>query len=138
MRSAVTLVKLLLKHRRDLTDSHCREFLGKALWKVTEAETPKYKTRYRSEKSQGATKLRHDHVFQRKKMVDELLAHPENADEILAKAIGCTITEDEHNQLNQFAHLDGLDRYEQARIVVLDMETGKPRATDPLPAVPLR
>jgi hypothetical protein len=53
-------------------------------------------------------------------------ASPEAVDEILKKAVGCTITKDEHDLLGRFQHLDGWERYRRAGIVVIDMETGKP------------
>jgi hypothetical protein len=123
-RSAVILAKLpglLLEHRR--------ECLGIALWKYTEAEgVSKHKTRLRSEGSLAdPSDLRHDLVFQRANMIDALLrAKPEDVDSIIQGAVGCTVTNDEHTRLDRFKHLDGWERYRQAGIVVIDMETGKP------------
>ena len=60
-------------------------------------------------------------------MVEALLqARPEKVDEILSEAIGCTIMREEHRRLNQLKHLDGWERYAEAGIIVIDMETGKP------------
>jgi hypothetical protein len=130
LRSAVTLVKALLQVP-GLIAEHRREFLKLALWKVTEAESlNKYKTQLRSQaaySSAPGTKLQHDHVFQRSRMVDVLLtAGPEAIDDILKSAVGCTITKDEHTRLSDFKHLDGWDRYRAAKIVVIDTETGLP------------
>jgi hypothetical protein len=129
-RSAVILVKALLQ-TRGLIPGHRREFLKIALWKVTEAEgRSKHKTQLQSQAARSAprgTKLQHDHVFQRSKMVDTLLeAKPDAIDGILKRAVGCTITKDEHARLNGFKYLDGWDRYRAAGIVVINMETGKP------------
>jgi hypothetical protein len=129
-RSAVTLIKALLQ-MPGLISEHRREFLKIALWKVTEAEgSSKHKTQLQSQAARTAprgTKLQHDHVFQRAKMVDTLLeAEPHGIDAILQGAVGCTITKDEHTRLNDFKHLDGWDRYRAAGIVVIDMDTGKP------------
>jgi hypothetical protein len=125
-RSAVALVKLLLSDLPPLLLSHRREFLKMALWKITEAETAKYQTRFRSEAAIGSvSKLQHDHVFQRATMVEALLARPEQVEEILSTAISCTITYEEHRALNQFKHLDGWARYSRAGIVVIDTATGE-------------
>jgi hypothetical protein len=126
-RSAVALIKLLLSGSQELLPAHRHEFLKLALWKITEAETAKYQTRFRSEASLSSSMLQHDHVFQRALMVEALLAAPaEKVDEILSAAIGCTITREEHRRLNHFKHLDGWERYSESGIVVIDMETGKP------------
>jgi hypothetical protein len=109
---------------------HRRECLKLALWKLTEAEwTHKYKTRYRSQAALSAVKkeLRHDHVFQREKMVEALLSNPDSVDDILSRAVGCTITKDEHVMLNKFKNLDGWERYKQAGITVVDMEEQEKR-----------
>jgi hypothetical protein len=130
--SAVALVKSLLRESPGLLLEHRREFLRLALWKITEAECPgnrKYETRFRSQAvisaSSVAKKLRHDHVFQRGKMVDELLlAGPEFVEHILDKAIGCTVTEDEDDRLRAHKDTDGWDRYKKAGITVVDTKTG--------------
>src|SRR5438105_672165 len=85
-RSAIALVKLLLSKSSELLPGHRQEFLKLALWKITEAESGKYGTRFRSEASLSVLKkeLRHDHVFQRALMVEALLqATPEAIDLIL-------------------------------------------------------
>ena len=128
-RSAVVLAKTLLQELPGLLPAHRRECLGIALWKYTEAEgVSKYKTRFRSEASLATPRdFRHDHVFQRVSMIEALMqAKPEDVDEIIKGAVGCTVTKDEHTRLDRFRHLDGWERYRQARIVVIDMETGKP------------
>ena len=126
-RSAMALVELLLREQSALLSRHLNECLSLAIWKFTEADG-KYTTRFRSVESSSADpkELRHDHVFQRKKMIDDLKAHPEAVNEILSKAIGCTITKDEHTRLDECNHLDGWGRYRQAGIVIIDWETGKP------------
>jgi hypothetical protein len=57
-------------------------------------------------------------------MVDRLMAHPEEVEAILASAVGCTITAQEHNDLEGCAHLDGWERYQAAGIRVVDTESG--------------
>jgi hypothetical protein len=61
-------------------------------------------------------------------MIDALMqAKPEDIEEILKNAVGCTVTKEEHTLLERFKHLDGWERYRQAGIIVIDMETEKPR-----------
>ncbi|MBM3545963.1 MAG: hypothetical protein FJX54_03340 [Alphaproteobacteria bacterium] len=127
-RSAFALVKLLLRPSRDLLDSHRREFLRTALYKVTEAEAAKYQTRYRSEESLSSTRpdWQHEHVYQRAAMVDRLLkAAKKDIDRILATAIGCVVTKAEHRRLNKVKGLDGWRRYAKAGIVVIDTKSGR-------------
>ena len=128
-RSVLVLIRTLLQEIPGLLSEHRQECLGIALWKITEAEgLHKHKTRFRSEASLAVRDdLRHDHVFQRANMVQALMqANPDAVEGILADAVGCTITKAEHASLGQFKHLDGWERYRQAGIVVIDMETGKP------------
>jgi hypothetical protein len=129
-KSAYKLVKAIL-NASGITPKHRKEFLALALWKVTEAEgKSKYKTRFKSKAACAAkSDLRHDHVLQRKKMVADLLAakgNPINIDKILETAIGCTITKEEHSELDDYKKYDGWERYHKAGITVIDMETGKP------------
>jgi hypothetical protein len=60
-------------------------------------------------------------------MVKALLkATPDEVEDIVGVAIGCTVTKDEHLTLNQFKSWDGWERYLRAGITVMDMETGEP------------
>ncbi len=135
MASARKLVKMLLD-ADDLYPAHRKEFVRLALWKVTEAEGGKYNTRYRSKAScQPGGNLQHDHVWERAKMADELIANPKQMHEILDKAIGCVVTKDEHKLLTEVSvsepDLQGWERYCAACIVVLDGVTGKEIETCP-------
>jgi hypothetical protein len=128
--SAKRLVRLLLD-ATDLYPAHRKEFIKLALWKVTEAEGTKLNTRFRSERAILAPsgKLQHEHVFERAKMADALIAHPELADQILDRAVGCLVTDAEHVLLNTVGKirpdLDGWDRYRHAGISVIDLMTGE-------------
>lgn len=145
-RSAFTLIKWLLakKNKRGIFPSHRRELLKVLLFKITEAEAPKHKTRFQSQGALACSelsgkrfqecrkkaKLQHDHVYQRSKMIDALekaYPHTKKVDNILKKAVGCTITNKENDLLREFdKEYDGWDRYREAKIRVKDEKTGKP------------
>jgi hypothetical protein len=133
--SAIQLVKMLLKHKDPLVlRAHIRELLTTLLWKITEADSSKYKTRYQSqgaiERSAGV-KLQHEHVYQRAKMIDALLiAEPDQIDEILGLAVGCTVTTEEATLLAQFDSDYGWERYRKAGITVLDTKYSPAQPVD--------
>lgn len=129
--SAIALIKLLLENRKpEIMSQHCRELLTVLLWKLTEAESHnKYKTRYQTQGAiacRDAIKLRHEHVHQRSKMIDRLLkAEPDEVDNIVAAAVGCTVTIDEHARLAEWDDEYGWDRYRKAGLVVIDTASGE-------------
>jgi hypothetical protein len=125
--SVVVLVKALLQPLPGIYEPHRRRFLSKALWLATLAEgRGKYKTRFISKAAYDAPKRprQHEHVYQCSAMVKALIKNPGKVEEILEKAVGCVVTKDEHRALDDFKNYDGWDRYIQAGIEVIDMETG--------------
>lgn len=129
-RSAITLIKRLLAEKEGaVLPTHRQELLSVLLWKITLAESSKYKTRFQSLgalRCSDKRKLRHDHVFQRSKMIADLeKARANRIDSILKNAFGCTVTIEEHDRLCKFAKYDGWLRYRKARIGVKNTETGK-------------
>ncbi len=126
------MVKTLLS-TPGIHPEHLVAFLNNALWQLTDAESVhKHETRLQSRAAYTACrktiKRRHDHVFQRAVMVEELIAAGKSADwtqvdAILAEAVACTVTLEEHLRLRDFDHLDGWDRYKAAGITVIDTET---------------
>jgi hypothetical protein len=127
-RSAVTLIKYLLAIKKpEVLQTHRRQLLTVLLWKITEAESSKWKTRFQSEgaRRRGKAKLRHDHVFQRSKMIAALeKATLHEVDVILKKAIACTVTIKEHARLSEFdTEYDGWARYRKAGIKVIDTQS---------------
>lgn len=133
--SAIVILKALLALNGDdaVLESHLKKFVSNCLWKITLAEGPsKYETRYRSEASYDAPKrkLQHEHVWQRKLMVQKLLkCQPDQVEEIVNDAVGCTVTKEEHQRLADVdkadPDVDGWERYRRAEITVRDMLTGK-------------
>ena len=131
IRSALSVIEALLPLKIYLPMK--RKFLSNCLWQITQAEgKTKYDLQYRSEASlESPSKKRiHEHVFRRKDMVNALLANPTSAKEIVARAVGCVVTESEHAQLAKIDKtcdgVDGWERYRLADIVVQDMATGSP------------
>ena len=127
IQSAITVIEALLPLK--IQERMKRKFLSNCLWQITQAEgRNKYEIRYRSQASLDAPrkKLRHEHVTQRKAMVEALLANAVDAKKIAADALGCVVTKDEHALLADVdKSIDGWERYRRAGIVVIDMETGE-------------
>jgi hypothetical protein len=129
IQSATLMIKHILAGRTSqILEVHIRELLDKMIWKITEADG-KSNTRYQSElalSKPAGVKLQHEHVYQKKKMIDLLLQAKRNEiDKILASACGCYVTKEEHARLSPFKNDYGWDRYRKAGIVVVDRLTGK-------------
>jgi hypothetical protein len=125
--SAIAAAKAIV--RLDLYPAHKRELLSICIWKITEAAPmSKYQTRYRSRATESASEseLAHDHVFQRKSLIDAMLKNPDSVDPILRSAVACVVTRSEHDALTrisrEFPDLDGWERYKRAGIEIVDYE----------------
>lgn len=124
--SAKTAIRAILT--LDLYPAHKRELLSTCIWKITEADG-KFRTRFRSIGSLNTnigTKLQHEHVIERRKLISQLLDGTKNVDDVAEEAIGCVVTREEHVQLNVVSRLDpnlgGWSRYVQAGIRVFDLK----------------
>jgi hypothetical protein len=123
--SAKRAIQAILEIRSELCPEHVRAILYRGLSLITEAEaTEKYGLRYQTKKAiqaKSKKELRHEHVYEKKKLRDALLKHPEKFDEILEQAIGGVITEDEHKTLTKKSRenpkLDGWERYKAADLM---------------------
>ena len=106
----------------NLYPAHKKELLSVCIWKITEADG-KLNVRYWSEGAISAAKkeLRHEHVFERRELVERLLAG-ESTDTVVSDAIACIVTKQEHNQLGASVK-SGWERYLDAGIRVFDTET---------------
>lgn len=129
MASARELVQILVD-ADDLYPAHRREFIRLALWAVTEAEGGKWNTRFRSRASlEPKASLQHDHVYERAKMTDALIADPHRLHEILDMAIGCVVTKEEHTRLTEVSRknpgLVGWARYSVTGVEIIDMLRGQ-------------
>tara|TARA_B110000037_G_C16938566_1_gene431741 strand:- start:12 stop:437 length:426 start_codon:yes stop_codon:yes gene_type:complete len=121
--SAIKAAKALVN--LDLYPQHKRELLSICVWKATELDG-KFNTRFCTQGALEAgpdTKLNHEHVIERKKLVDRMLAG-EPVAEVLKDAVACIVTVAEHRLLTDLsrtqANLEGWERYETAGIKVVD------------------
>jgi hypothetical protein len=127
--SATALIKLLLsqKDAPSILLEDVKTLVDRSLWLITEADG-KYKTRYWTKGALACSdkkQLRHEHPYQRSKMVAALLkAAPNDVDAILNDAIGCIVTKDEDRRLREFGREhDGWERYRRAGLEVFDTAT---------------
>ena len=116
-----------------------REILGNVLWFMTCQPSGKYTTRFRSQAvlNDDHPVLRHEHVYTRKSVIKDLLSlNSEELDEaalrhsieevLRQRAVGCTVTREEHRVLSRHDKtLVGWHRYQAAGVTVLDMSTGE-------------
>lgn len=130
IKSAKIAIQAILAVRDQLCTQHLRELLSICIWKISEADG-KYKTRYQSVAALARStelhheELRHEHPFERKKLIDELIEFPEDIDRIAKKSFGCVVTLKDHMKLNKVdKSLSGWDRYREAGIPVMDTLTG--------------
>ena len=114
---------MLLANNTSAVSEHVQDLIDTLLWRITEADG-KYNTRYKSNGALNCTdksRLRHEHVYQRSRMIDALVnADPEAVDGILKNAIGCVVTVDEATHLRKFDSGYGWERYCKAGIIVMD------------------
>lgn len=134
-----------------IPDRLARDLLNMVTWYATE-HPHKYQIRWRSAeavKYRGKRKgsaLRHEHVFSRKWLIDNLLEHPGHVEDILKSAIACLVRKGEAARLDRVPDaVHGWERYRAAGIEVLDMAHGaRPVSIDeligmyPVPDLPRR
>jgi len=133
IRSAKRLVVILiplLQGEAEILHTHRKSIMSEALWKLTEAETQKYKTRYCSKAvwelpdlDSAGIDLIHEHVFQKAIMAEQLLRDVSmDVKKTLENAFGCVVTKKEHDRLADYGHEDGWKRYRMAGIAVVNAE----------------
>ena len=130
LKSAITAMRAILQ--LSILPAHKRELLSVCLWKVTEASGSKYQTRFRSKKSLKTLRKewQHEHVYQRRFLVDRLMKNPRSLQSVVTTAVGCVVTKEEHIRLSAASRknskLDGWARYRAARVPVIDTVSGRP------------
>ena len=125
--SAISLAEAI-RAASNVVPSHRREMLSIAVWKYTEAEGGKWATRYRSAAvvHGPVAPIQHEHVVTRATLVERMLVDGADVDAVLARAVGCLVTVEEHGRLTAVAtSVEGWGRYATAEVEVLDMATGE-------------
>lgn len=107
--SALAVARLILNAKK-VIDRHKNDVLNYVLWKLTEADYPKHRLPFRTveahrEVLKGGTlrkRLRHEHVFPRKWVVERIFERPEKVEQLLCQyGVGCVVTIEQANALNQ-------------------------------------
>jgi hypothetical protein len=132
VKSAITLARLLLQDEQGVMERHRRELLDILIWKITEAESMnKFRTKYCSIEAYSLpdVKLEHEHVFEKEKLISELLrCDVTETETILSVAVACVVTTKEHERLKGLPKsLHGWDRYMAAKIPVVDVQETQDR-----------
>jgi hypothetical protein len=124
----------LLASASGLLPVHRRELLSIVVWKWTEADGGKYGCRYRSAgvyNCSAPIEVQHEHVVTRELLVDEMIAIPERCRSILANAIACLVTPEEHRRLSSLERsIQGWKRYLAAKVDVWDVGVTPPVHVD--------
>lgn len=132
IKSTHTAVKALLNPEiaNDFYMSYLKGLLSVCIWNLTVVDG-KYTTRFRSEGSlldENKNSLQHEHVIERKYLIEKLLACREDYETILSTAVACVVTVEEHRKLTELSREDknvqGWERYKKANIKVFDLELG--------------
>lgn len=112
----------------DCVEAHKRDLLDICIWKWTEIDG-KWNTRFRSEgamKKENWKLVQHEHVFQRRNLIQQFLAQEDTIEALLNRAIGCLVTKREHELLTNLSQkerdIDGWERYRRAGIPVYDLK----------------
>ena len=111
----------------DIRPDDKRYLLDMALWRFTEFDKNRYKfaTRYRTSAVVNGQPqdINHEHVVPRRWLLDRLLQAPHDSHGIMALAVACIVTTEEHRRLTG-AHGFGWARYRNAQLEVLDTADG--------------
>lgn len=127
--AAIAAARFAVTHP-DLHVAMRKRVLVQATWEATEVDgklTPRYRSpaamQYNGPKYHA--QLRHDHVHTRALLIEQMLTHPEQLEDIMRRAVACLVTAEEHTRLGIFdtSHT-GWERYLAARVDVLDASTG--------------
>lgn len=109
----------------DLHPEELRSHFDLALWRATELDRNrlKYCIRFRSAAVLQAqeVEIRHEHVVERRWLLERMLENPPRAHRWLALAVGCVVTREEHDALSA-ADGWGWERYSKAGIAVVDCQ----------------
>ena len=116
--SALTAIEALLP--LNLYPAHKKELLSTCLWKISEADG-KDKVRYWSSgaiNAEKAAKLHHEHVVERRELIQRLLSG-EPIGDVIEDVTACMVTPEEHKVLGSSTE-SGWNRYRECSIGVYD------------------
>ena len=124
LRSAIQIASMTLENLDSLYPRHARELLKIAAWKASELDG-KESPRYRSASVMSGpilegSKVVHEHVVDRRWIVDALIDRPDRVVTILSNAPACLVTASEHLALGSGW---GWDRYIEGQVRVRDAKT---------------
>ena len=101
-----------------------KKILNHTIWLVAEV-SGNFQARYRSAGVLETTgvPIQRDHVFPRKRLVEELLLPEANVSSVVERSQCCIVTVEEHTLLTKVPRqFSGWERYKQAGITVHDMQ----------------
>jgi hypothetical protein len=126
-RSATAAMQALLD--ADIRPDDRRYLLDMALWRYTEFDKNRHKfsIRYRTAAvfTGPPTEINHEHVVERRWLLDRITSRPERLEEYLQLAVACIVTRDEHILLSANTAF-GWERYLRAGLQVMDTLTLAP------------
>ncbi|MFL6257199.1 MAG: hypothetical protein ACJ74T_19500 [Pyrinomonadaceae bacterium] len=105
-----------------------KRIVGYVIWEVATYLHGNFKGRYRSKGAMtpGAV-IQRDHVNQKARIIERMLANPDQVDARLSDLVHCVVTKEEHERLTAYSksnpEIDGWDRYRMAGVEVMDMLT---------------
>lgn len=131
LESARKLVRFALS--AELHPDARRRVLNEALWIATESEYPKHKLSFRTPHADAeilrkdadtelGARVRHEHVMPRKWLRERIIQNPDDAEAVLASAVGCVVTVAEAEILDRIKDAVGWDRYKQAGLTVIEVQ----------------
>ena len=139
IRSALALAELVLSSEK-VSTKHKKDVLHHVLWKLTEAKHPKHRLPLRTRAAHDeilkggdlGKRLRHEHVFPRSSVVNEIMDNPKKVRRLLKKnAVACIVTKQEAESLTAQDRrrrkagkpkLLGWDRYKTLRLRVIEVQ----------------
>lgn len=142
--SAKAVIRMIIAHPDpDVRREHKTLVVNDMIWKITEARYQKHKLELRSRAALSAKRadLRHEHVFTRQWLINQILTNPTQVDTLVDRyAVACVVTKDEAKELDKVKDRQGWARYRGIDVVrVLDdgshepYDLAKAEAERPLP-----
>jgi hypothetical protein len=105
-----------------------KRMVGYVIWEMAEYLNGNFKGRYRSKGAMiPGVVIQRDHVNQKARIIERMLANPDQIDAMLSDLVHCLVTKEEHKRLTAISKsnldIDGWNRYRMAGVEVMDMLT---------------